>query len=558
MNKSVSLNLPVSFVEVEAINPLITRATVKILYAGKNRNKSYISKEVAEQMCCSLPNIPIVGEWDSSTQDFGGHGRISIEDGEVKKSTIPIGVVPADTKIWWETFLDADGVEREYLCSHAYIWTGRYSIGKKIFEGNANNQSMELDPSFVKGYWTKLDNENDETFIVEEAVFSALCVLGENVTPAFEGASFNPIYTALSSYEKNNIDLELNELREELMFALSEKTNFPYNGDNKAISLRNSHWKVFDPKFAETLKKNHPVIWKLGGNIKGNSQYSKLIRAIGKESSSLNDTLKDAIKLREAWGARHKDDHLIAGVIAQVKWLVVGSRGESFMKSLIKEEIKKRSGDHSLSEFELLLGEEEKLEMTEETEVVEVAFEAIEEAPVEAVAEVDLPEEASAEFEVEAEVEPEAPVVENSMETESPVVEIEPEAQEQEISLKDLVSEIVKEVLSSKEEEKNEYELESAIASYKKEIADLKEKISTYETKEKGEMISKFEKLVDSDSILEIKENLHNYSLEQIESVLSIKAVKNSLLQSKEDRPVVEFTLPSEESKAPAWISALK
>lgn len=352
MEKNIPLHSPIQFIKFEAVNPMISKCSVKIMYTGKNRNYSYISKEVAEKMVKSLPNTPIVGEYNSSKGDFLGHADyIEDDNGEVRagKRTIPIGVVPSDSKIWWEMSTDDDGKTREYLCCDAYIWTGRYPEAKRIIE-KGNNQSMELDPTSVQGEWAKLDKGGPEYFVIKEAYFSALCVLGEDVEPCFEGAQFNPIlYSLLKSQEaKQKFDSEMEELMTELKFALSdykkeEITNFPNNGDNKEISLRNSQWDLFDPSFAANLKENHPDIWRLGGNIRGNSQYRKLTSALGKSAGQLNGTQKNAIELREAWVARHHKDFRIAGVIAQVKWLAVGSRGEKYMKDLIKEEIKKRA-----------------------------------------------------------------------------------------------------------------------------------------------------------------------------------------------------------------------
>jgi hypothetical protein len=48
-----------------------------------------------------------------------------------------------------------------------------------------------------------------------------------------------------------------------------------------------------------------------------------------------------AVRLREAWAARHTGDHRLAGVVAQIKWYVVGSRGEGHMKEVISEEKKR-------------------------------------------------------------------------------------------------------------------------------------------------------------------------------------------------------------------------
>ena len=69
-------------------------------------------------------------------------------------------------------------------------------------------------------------------------------------------------------------------------------------------------------------------------------KVSRLINVLDKgEVESETDEL--AVRLREAWSARHYKDFRIAGVIAQIKWLTVGSRGEAYMKDLVREQISK-------------------------------------------------------------------------------------------------------------------------------------------------------------------------------------------------------------------------
>jgi hypothetical protein len=133
-----------------------------------------------------------------------------------------------------------------------------------------------------------------------------------------------------------------------------ELTNFPTKGDNKKISLRNSQYRTFDIDYAEKLKLNYPSIWRAGGNIRGNEQYKKL-RPIAKRGGVPEGLSEErAIKLREAWIARHlKDgsqfsdaDHpvnlsTIAGIVAQIKWLAIGSIGQSKMKKIINQMKKK-------------------------------------------------------------------------------------------------------------------------------------------------------------------------------------------------------------------------
>ena len=127
-------------------------------------------------------------------------------------------------------------------------------------------------------------------------------------------------------------------------------TNFPKQGDDKKISLRNSNYPLFDRNFAAAIKKDDPKIWKAGGNIEGNNSYNLLLRALDGDDSP---AVLRKIKEREAWAARHFEDGAqfktgdkkarpsnIAGVVAQIKWLVIGTLGEQKMKDVILEAVK--------------------------------------------------------------------------------------------------------------------------------------------------------------------------------------------------------------------------
>jgi HK97 family phage prohead protease len=111
--------------------------------------------------------------------------------------------------------------------------------------------------------------------------------------------------------------------------------------DNRLTSFRESKWETFDPSFAEMIKEKYPSIWRKGGNIRGNDQYAKLLPLYRRGGTANSEMEINALELREAWVARHKGDFRIAGVVAQIKWLAVGSRGEAYMKNLVREEIKK-------------------------------------------------------------------------------------------------------------------------------------------------------------------------------------------------------------------------
>jgi hypothetical protein len=132
-----------------------------------------------------------------------------------------------------------------------------------------------------------------------------------------------------------------------------KRTDFPAQGDDQKVSIANSQWKVFPRAEAEKLRTEWPQIWRRGGNILGNTQYQRLTKVMEQGGTAKTPTDEKAIRLREAWVARHFKDFRLAGVVAQIKWLAVGSRGLSFMRKVISDE-KQRLRDREKS-----LGEEE-------------------------------------------------------------------------------------------------------------------------------------------------------------------------------------------------------
>ena len=239
MHTSLQLkNMPVEFINVIPLNPLVSSCDIKVMYSGANRNQSYFTKPVASAMAASLPNIPIVGEFLEHCEDYGDHGQEMVIDAKgVKyiKRTVPYGVVPADTKIAWQTFIDDDGVEREYLMCQGFLWTGRYPECERILE-RGNGQSMELHSASLKGNWAIPPNEVDEYFIVDEAVFSALCILGENVEPCFEGANVSAPTNIL---DNSDYSLGKNKFTDEMsqfMLDLKEALNSEEGGEKMFIN----------------------------------------------------------------------------------------------------------------------------------------------------------------------------------------------------------------------------------------------------------------------------------------------------------------------------------
>ena len=220
MHTSIKLDTPVEFINITPLNPLISKCQIKVCYVGDepNRNRSVITKEVAKQMANSLPGCPIVGFYNEEKGDFEEHNRIiDISNGkfEIKDTTRPYGFVDLGAKVWFQKFLDDGMNEREYMMTEGWLWTGQYPECQRILK-NGNNQSMELDENTINAHWSKDGNGEPQFFIINEAIISKLCTLGENNEPCFEGANIGApvIQFAFADGFKEQIFSMMNELKE--------------------------------------------------------------------------------------------------------------------------------------------------------------------------------------------------------------------------------------------------------------------------------------------------------------------------------------------------------
>ena len=196
MHTSIAVPNTIEFLEITKINPLISKCKIKVCYVGDtpNRNKSIITEAVAREIAQSLPGSPIVGYFNETKMDFEEHNDIfKIKNGQIiaTTNTRPYGFVPLKAKVWFEEYLD-DGVDyRKYLVTEGYLWTGQYPEAKTVLEGAGKPHSLEFDENngTLDAFWTKDYNGNRQFFIINEAVISKLCILGNDIEPCFEGSS---------------------------------------------------------------------------------------------------------------------------------------------------------------------------------------------------------------------------------------------------------------------------------------------------------------------------------------------------------------------------------
>ena len=217
LHSSIKMNYPCEMINISPINPLISKCQIKVCYVSDkpNRNGSIITKDVARDMANSLPGSPIVGYFNENSGDFEEHNRsIEISQGEfkIKDTTKPYGFVDLGAKCWFQKFQEGN-VEREYLMTEGYLWTGQYPECERVLT-HGNNQSMELDEKNINAHWAKDENGEPQFFIINEAIISKLCILGEDYEPCFEGAQITKVQFSFDDGFKEKLFSMMNELKE--------------------------------------------------------------------------------------------------------------------------------------------------------------------------------------------------------------------------------------------------------------------------------------------------------------------------------------------------------
>lgn len=213
MKKGLLYSTNIEFLDPKPINsnPLISKVKIRIAEAGPNRNGFIIPKEVLSDAAeRTLGLCPIVAVFNQYKGDFGEHGFQAILDsnGEyvTTEDTQAVGVIPENPEIYW----DEDG----YLVTYGYLWTSRYEEIVLALEGRP--QSMELDET--KTVMKKAGNMIE----ILETAFEGLCILGEDVTPAFrkasiKGAEFGFSYIGTDTKE---VEKGVDTFMKDLKFAL--------------------------------------------------------------------------------------------------------------------------------------------------------------------------------------------------------------------------------------------------------------------------------------------------------------------------------------------------
>ena len=256
------------------INPLMSRCEIKVLYLGENRNHSYITKEVASDMAKTLRGAPIVGYYKKEKEDFSDHGeRVIFDDEGVKFEclTKPYGFVAPDSKVWFQKFEDTDDfgntITREYLMATGYLWTGQYEECKSVIE-NGKNQSMELDEETLDGNWSTNSKTGMDFFIINDAIFSKLCILGDDVEPCFEGAR-------VTAPDVSTSFTKVDDTFKKTLYTMMQELKFALEGGQLNMDLENNETEVINTQ---------DVIENQETEVEGNDKIEQTVSTENQES----------------------------------------------------------------------------------------------------------------------------------------------------------------------------------------------------------------------------------------------------------------------------------
>lgn len=205
----------------EKVNDEFVKVTISVMSCDQIANGTKFTKEAVTNALDTLNYAPLIGYFNGD--DFEGHGiEYVISDSEFKCTvkTIPFGVVVKDSQRW-EKVQKQNGEYEDYLVVDAYMWS-RYEEATSKVKENKCNQSMEV----ICNAGTY---KEEGYFEVTDFSFSGLCILGENVAPAFNLAKVR----TSESFDKDEFASIFEEMTEALKaFLKAEEDDFAKCGDD--------------------------------------------------------------------------------------------------------------------------------------------------------------------------------------------------------------------------------------------------------------------------------------------------------------------------------------
>lgn len=194
----------------EKVNEEFVKCTIAVNSYDQVANGTKFTKESIDKALPTLNYAPVIGYMKNG--EFSDHGieyKISSDGFEEVINTIPFGVCIKDSARY-EKLQKDNGEYEEYVVVDCYLW-GRYKQAIDEVKSNKLNQSMEVSINSAE--------YKDGYYEISDFSYSACCILGEDVTPAFNLAKirtsdkfskdeFKACYTEMTSALDKFLNLE--------------------------------------------------------------------------------------------------------------------------------------------------------------------------------------------------------------------------------------------------------------------------------------------------------------------------------------------------------------
>ena len=228
---------------------------------------------------------------------------------------------------------------------------------------------MELDEKTLKGHWSNDSNRGVEFFIINDGMFSKLCILGEEVEPCFEGASVtSPEVSSKFSKDEDFVKTLFSMVQElkELTYQLQDKGGSPmpdevkteFTEEKAAPEVESEQVATEQPTenfSAEEGKSNSEVIEKNDDEEdKKEDSENKEDKSDSKESS---DEKKDD---KEDDEKKKKDFALIAQELEELKVEYASLKAQNEELLAFKANIEDEKKTDLINSFYMLSDEDKK------------------------------------------------------------------------------------------------------------------------------------------------------------------------------------------------------
>lgn len=202
---------------IDSNDEVFAPAKIMIGYCGDNRNYSNIEENVFSD--APIKNIPVVANFISDKNDFGGHDVkvVKTEDGiDVYAATVPFGLVPESAKQWFTDEM-VNGEMKHCFWTECLLWKRQYGFDK-ISQAKRINHSMEIEA-------TEYTFRDDGITQIDKMRFEALCLLGSDVEPCFENSRLELGYS---------LDAEISQMMEQYkQYCLQKEVTNDMENENK-------------------------------------------------------------------------------------------------------------------------------------------------------------------------------------------------------------------------------------------------------------------------------------------------------------------------------------